>query len=309
MSFSPLAPACLAAGFEKSRGQYSLHVWDIERVAKTLAGSAPRSDDPGVVAYKPQGTLQPDDGTDWAASSGSSRLSQTRTHPSAASPTASDGSGSIRRYAFGEAVVSVTFLPDHAQMLYVGTGLRSLRLYDMRKPRESASDVETMAVYGICFDPFDSRRMASFGEDGVVEFWDPRKMPKPVLSLHAAIAEHNVPHGKRTLSHIAFSPVRRGLFGTLANESRYVRLWTLMGSAVETSSAEAVAAQTARLTSINENASDYVSTKAEANLSLIVGGMRTGDPVFLSDMPQQISQHLQDADCREMFHTLLLFLR
>lgn len=275
MSFSPVAPAYLAAGFEKSRGQYSLHVWDIERVAKTLAGLAPRSTGPTVNAYQPQGGLQPDDGADWTSSAGS-RLSQTRTLSSAASTAASDGSGSIRRYAFGEAVPSVAFLPDYHYMLCVGTGLRSLRLYDIRTTRESAADVETQAVYGICFDPFNSTRMASFGEDGVVEVWDTRKMSKPVLSLHAAIAEDNNPHKKQTLSHIAFSPVRPGLLGTLGHESRYIRLWTLVGPTAEPSSVE-----TARSTSVNENPSDSSAAKVEAgsasNLSLVVGGVRIGD--------------------------------
>jgi WD40 repeat protein len=283
MSFSHVAPAYLAAGFEKSRGQYSLHVWDVERVARTLAGPPPRSDDPTVVAYQPQGSLQPEDGTDWTSSAGSSRLSQTRTLSSSASTAATDGSGSIRRYAFGEAVPSVTFLPDHPHMLCVGTGLRSLRFYDIRKSRESATDVETQAVYGVCFDPFNSMRMASFGEDGVVEFWDARKIPKPVLSLHAAIVEDNDPHGKRSLSHIAFSPVRHGLFGTLAHESRYIRLWTLVGPTAEPSSAETVTARIARPTSVNENASDYIAAKVEggsaSNISLVVGGMRAGDLV------------------------------
>lgn len=258
-------------------------------MAKTLTGLAPRAGDPAVAMYQPRGSLQPDDGADWTGSAGPSRHPQSRSLSSAAS-AASDGSGSIRRYAFGEAVISVAFLPDHSHILCVGTGLRSLRLYDIRQSRESATDVETLAVHGICFDPFDSTRMASFGEDGVVEFWDTRKMPKPVLSLHAAIAENNIPYGKRTLSHIAFSPVRRGLFGTLVHESRYVRLWTLMGPTVEASPAE-TAVPTARPTSTTEDASDYTTAKVEAdptsNFPLIVGDMRSGDSVSSSGILAQ----------------------
>lgn len=293
MSFSPLSPSYLAAGFEKSRGQYSLHVWDVERVAKTLAGPAPNPDDAAVRAYKTQATLQPEDTADWAPPA-LSRPSSSRALPPSTATNTSDGSTSVRRYAFGEAVMSVAFLPDHAHMLSVGTGLRSLRLYDIRKSRESATDVETQAIYGICFDPFDPSRMASFGEDGIVEFWDTRKMPKPVLSLQAAASEDDDPRVRRFLTHIAFSPARRGLFGTLTNDSRHVRFWSLMGS--ETKLTSDIPEDGAAPTIVDENAGDYMTAKSDVQLNpdipLVVGHVRTGELmrlyfliafVFLSD--------------------------
>lgn len=282
MSFSTVSPSYLAAGFEKSRGQHSLHVWDIERVAKTLAGPAPSPDDPAVRAYKAQTALQPEDTAEWNPSA-PARIQQTRMLTSTTATNSNDGSNSVRRYAFGEAVMSVAFLPDHAHMLSVGTGLRSLRLYDIRKARESAEDVETQAIHGICFDPFDSTRMASFGEDGVVEFWDTRNMSKPALSLQAAVLEDDDPHGRRFLTHIAFSPVRRGLFGTLANDSRHVRFWSLMGPDVRPIVDDDEEKDAPR--PIDEQARDYLTAKSDRQLSLeiplVAGHVRSGQSAYL----------------------------
>lgn len=282
MSFSTVSPSYLAAGFEKSRGQHSLHVWDVERVAKTLAGPTPSPNDPAVRAYKPQTNLQPEDPVEWNPLA-PARIQPSRMLNSTTGTSPNDGSNSVRRYAFGEAVMSVAFLPDHAHMLAVGTGLRSLRLYDIRKARESAEDVETQAIHGICFDPFDSTRMASFGEDGVVEFWDTRNMSKPALSLQAAVLEDDDPHGRRFLTHIAFSPVRRGLFGTLANDSRHVRFWSLMGpnvGPIPDGDEENDAAHP-----INEQARDYMSSKSDQqgspDIPLVAGHVRSGQSTYL----------------------------
>lgn len=179
-------------------------------------------------------------------------------------------------------------------MLAVGTGLRSLRLYDVRKARESATDVDTRATFGICFDPFESTRMASFGaENGVVEFWDTRKMPVPVLSIRASAAsesQEGAGEGRGRLMQVAFSPRRRGLVGTLSAEARHVRLWTLMGPHPEAvsfrdrssdddgdGSKDSTASPSGTL---NDGAQDYITAKNSSSsageIPLVVGNVRSG---------------------------------
>lgn len=285
ISFSPVAPGYLAAGFERTRGQYGLHVWDIERTAKALAGPQLDLDDPVANAYKPPNLLVPDDNADYTIS-GSSRLSQTRTVATSNVASSSDGAGTIRRYALNETVTSVAYMPDHAHVLAVGTGAHLLRLYDIRKPRdnrETSSDIETTAVHGICFDPFDSTRMASFGDDGIVRFWDAR-LPKVVLSLNASLSEDgNTTKKPAAISHIAFSSIRRGLFGTLTEDATHMKFWTLMGGYPRTEADEKAATRNPpKALAVDENAEDYMNAKAapesaEPSIPLVVGRMRPGE--------------------------------
>lgn len=208
--------------------------------------------------------------------------------PSGAS--SSDETGTIRRYALNETVTSVAYMPDHAHVLAVGTGAHLLRLYDIRKPRdtrETSSDIETTAVHGICFDPFDSTRMASFGDDGIVRFWDAR-LPKVVLSLNASIPDDGGTSRKPApISHIAFSPLRRGLFGTLTEGATYMKFWTLMSGYPKVEADDKATSQNPpKSLAIDENAEDYMNAKGapestESALPTVVGRMKTGTSVLL----------------------------
>lgn len=206
-------------------------------------------------------------------------------------------------------------------MLAVGTGLRSLRLYDVRKARESATDVDTRATSGICFDPFESTRMASYyhGENGngngngIVEFWDTRKMPVPVLTIHmhaqaASLSESHDQEGgggegRGRLMQVAFSPRRRGLIGTLSAEARHVRLWTLMGPHPEAvsysrgdggdgdGSKDSTASPSGAL---NDGAHDYITAKnlsstTAGEIPLVVGNVRNGERPELTHTRSLIS--------------------
>ncbi|KAF8322197.1 hypothetical protein DL93DRAFT_1270336 [Clavulina sp. PMI_390] len=275
LSFSSLAPGYLAAGFDKHRGHHGLHVWDIERMASTLAGAAPRMDDPLVRAFKPT-PLHSDDVLEWTGPSSNRSSRSAANTPQASTP---DGPSSLRRYALGDGACSVAFFPDHPHKLWMGSSSYRLRMYDIRKSSEGAIDVDTRAVHGLCFDPFDPLRMASFSDEGIVEFWDARKIGKPILSLQAAEIDRADALGSPLLAHIEFSPVRRGLFGTLAVDAQHVRLWTLMDSQPEVDpSPEADVATTV----VDEpGPQDYFPSKPDPNQStrqfpLVVGSVRNG---------------------------------
>lgn len=52
---------------------------------------------------------------------------------------------------------------------------------DVNAPRSVVAHAK--AVSGVCFDNFDSNRLATFSEDGIVKVWDLRKLVDPVSDI------------------------------------------------------------------------------------------------------------------------------
>jgi WD40 repeat protein len=84
--------------------------------------------------------------------------------------------------ANSEATVSLAWMPHNPQCLVTGTGVKWLRIYDIRGDINSPQSVVAHAksVHGVSFDPFDTFRLITYSEDGLVKIWDLRNFSESV---------------------------------------------------------------------------------------------------------------------------------
>ena len=134
----------------------------------------------------------------------------------------------LQMHAPTEVISSLSFAPDSHYLLWAGISHRWLRLFDIRTPVPSTSNV-AQKVQGIATDPFVPVRIATFG-DGVVSIWDSRRLPQPILTFseHDAYGDGAKPYlNPSTFTTIEFSSIRRGTVATLEKDSAHVRFWDL----------------------------------------------------------------------------------
>ena len=207
LGFCSVDPNYLAVGLDKVRGDASLVVWDIVTASAALSikspsqlsfNVAPIGSVPRTQPVIPKGEVAP------------------RTDPRV-----------LQQLASTEVVTSVSFLPKATTLLLAGISHRWLRLFDLRTPTPAVVTAASK-VHGIATDPFDSHRIACCGE-GVVTIWDARRMSHPLLTFTEkdASADGGRVRPNATITTVEFSPVRRGLLGTLEKESNHVRFWDL----------------------------------------------------------------------------------
>lgn len=207
LSFSPADPNYLAVGLEKVRGDCSLVIWDISSSKPTLSfnnTTAFRAGTDGLEPTRPQPLIQRGD----FGPKTDERI--------------------LQMHAPTEIVSSLAFAPDTHHILWAGISHRWLRLFDVRAPVPSTTNVATK-VQGIATDPFVPTRIATFG-DGIVSVWDSRRLPQPVLTFseNDAYGDGAKPHlNPPTFTTIEFSSVRRGTIATLEKDSVHVRFWDL----------------------------------------------------------------------------------
>jgi hypothetical protein len=86
--------------------------------------------------------------------------------------------------ANSEATVALAWVPRMPSCLATGTGVKWLRIYDLRGDLNTPPSVvaHSKAVLGVLFDPFADQRFATFSDsaDGVVKLWDLRMLTDPV---------------------------------------------------------------------------------------------------------------------------------
>ena len=207
LSFSRADPNYLAVGLEKVRGDYSLVIWDICSAKPSLSfrnTTVFGSGNDGLEPARPQPLIQRGD-------------FGSKTDPRV-----------LQMHAPTEVVSSLSFAPDAHYLLWAGISHRWLRLFDVRTPVPSTTNVATK-VQGIATDPFVPTRIATFG-DGIVSIWDSRRLPQPILAFseHDACGDGAKPYlNPSTFTTIEFSSVRRGTIATLEKDSVHVRFWDL----------------------------------------------------------------------------------
>ena len=207
LSFSHADPNYLAIGLEKLRGDCSLVIWDISSLKPTLSfnnATMYGGEDSGLESTRPQPLIQRGD----FGPKTDERI--------------------LQMHAPAEIVSSLAFAPDTHYLLWAGISHRWLRLFDVRAPVPSTTNVATK-VQGIATDPFVPTRIATFG-DGIVSIWDHRRLPQPILTFseHDAYGDGAKPYlNPSTFSTIEFSSVRRGTIATLEKDSVHVRFWDL----------------------------------------------------------------------------------
>ena len=206
LAFCDLDPNYLAVGMDKVRGDSSLIIWDIHSVSPALS-------------MPPNATAMVDEDS----------LLSSRPHPRI--PRADAGSRTdnrvLQQHAPTEIVSALSFLPNSTHLLLAGISHRWLRLFDLRSPVPSTTNVASK-VHGISTDPFDPHRIACFG-DGSVTVWDARRLPHPLITFTEkdAYADGARRRLNSTFTTIEFSNTRRGTLAVLERESTYVRFWDL----------------------------------------------------------------------------------
>lgn len=134
-------------------------------------------------------------------------------------------------HGIAEVVSSVAFLTATPRTLIIGAAHKYTRVIDMRVTPASAGaqQVSNKHHFGLCVDPFDDNRFASHGEDGAIRVWDRRHLGKgPLLTFSEADAG-TLGGRSNPLATIAFSPTRRGIFGSLGTDDSPVRMWSIIG--------------------------------------------------------------------------------
>ncbi|KAL0954758.1 hypothetical protein HGRIS_003708 [Hohenbuehelia grisea] len=159
----------------------------------------------------------------------------------------------VQQHAPTEIVSSLSFLPKSNGLLLAGISHRWLRLFDLRTPMPSTSNV-ACKVQGITTDPFDPHRFGSFG-DGVVSLWDHRKLVHPLLTFTEKDAQADGARIRPGSAYacVEFSGTRRGVLATMERDATYVRFWDFMEQQV-TGSKEAVESVQSRDSSLSGRA-------------------------------------------------------
>lgn len=207
LSFSRADPNYLAVGLEKVRGDCSLVIWDISASKPTLSFNNASTFGTGNESLEPTRPLPLIQRGDFGPKT--------------------DGQ-TLQMHAPTEIVSSLAFAPDAHYLLWAGISHRWLRLFDVRTPVPSTTNVATK-VQGIATDPYVPVRIATFG-DGIVSIWDSRRLPQPVLTFseHDAYGDGAKPYlNPSTFTTIEFSSARRGTIATLEKDSAHVRFWDL----------------------------------------------------------------------------------
>ena len=207
LSFSCADPNYLAVGLEKVRGDCSLVIWDISTSKPALSFNNASTFGAGQDGLEPTRPLPLIQRGDFGPKT--------------------DGRA-LQMHAPTEVVSSLSFVPNAHYLLWAGISYRWLRLFDVRTPLPSTTNVATK-VQGIATDPIVPVRVATFG-DGVVSIWDSRRLSQPILTFseHDAYGDGAKPYlNPSTFTTIEFSSIRRGTIATLEKDSAHVRFWDL----------------------------------------------------------------------------------
>ncbi|XP_065840030.1 GATOR2 complex protein MIOS-like [Oscarella lobularis] len=115
-----------------------------------------------------------------------------------------------------ESVLSLAWLSG--KRLVAGFGKKELRMFDLREENATRPHMVsfTKYVHGVCVDPHNEHRLASYNE-GTVSFFDTRYFEKPILTL-----DRPGPFTK-----LAWCPNRCALLGALRKDSSVVRLFDI----------------------------------------------------------------------------------
>ncbi|KAG8951415.1 hypothetical protein FRC04_006186 [Tulasnella sp. 424] len=192
---------------DKGRGDAGLNIWDIEIAAKSL----PLSGKDHLVSSRPPDRLQ-------------GRQASISDHRSDARV--------IYQHGIGETITALAFLPHTPSTIIVGAGGKYTRVVDTRLPNSAtgAFQIPNKFNSGLCVDPYDDWKFASFGEDAAIRVWDRRHMAKgPMLCFTEADAGGVAGNRGNGIATIAYSPLRRGILASLAVDDSPISIWSVLG--------------------------------------------------------------------------------
>ena len=209
LSFCPSNPNYLAGSTEKGRGHFSISLWDVEKASFAVSPNAKLSD------------------ADWSASL--PRIS--------VKPTPGGDADPLRSYQYGQLVTALSFLPTtQPYLLAAGVETHHMTIIDIRdhldppglSKKDASSTIKHPPAHGICYDPFDDCRLATYDEEGFVRIWDRRRLEKPLMIFSGVDVSGEPSRKNAGLIQMEFSNVRRGTLATLGKFSSTVRYWSIV---------------------------------------------------------------------------------
>src|SRR5712672_1132434 len=219
LAFCGVTPSYLAVGLDRLRNDPSLMIWDIQANTPTQ-NLTPGASSPNHIVAPPPSPARP--------SSASSAIPPSPRSPNPIPRTELGPRADprlLQTHSQNESVHSLTWLPQHNNLLVAGLSHRLVRLFDLRSSAPAVAHAPGR-VYALSPDPFEPHHLAAAG-DGIVTLWDVRKLPAALLifSERDALADGSriQSSGMRRVTDVQFSSVRRGVLATLVQDASYVR--------------------------------------------------------------------------------------
>jgi WD40 repeat protein len=134
-----------------------------------------------------------------------------------------------------EATSSLSWLPHDPALLAVGTGLKWLRVYDLRDKGQAQLSVlaHGKAVKGVQASQFNDFLLATYSDapGETIRIWDIRKLAKNQTSLHTINPFAWLPASPASvsISQIAWSPHRSGVIAAALSRHAQVLVFSLDG--------------------------------------------------------------------------------
>ena len=196
-------PEILAAGYERSRHDYAVLLFDTAR----------------GISHEGQENIS---GRISPASSQGSTISQQK----AQSNVGNDLTASFAEIEYGSTCHSLCWFRDEPDTLCAGINVKYLKVFDIRNTAglhtgKAAIQANTKYVYGVCIDPWLDHRVAAFNDNSLT-IWDTRNFEKPIVTLIQ----------KKRIMKLAWSPTRSGLLCSVQFGDTQLNLHDIQGWAI-----------------------------------------------------------------------------
>ncbi|XP_033762093.1 GATOR complex protein MIOS-like isoform X2 [Pecten maximus] len=116
----------------------------------------------------------------------------------------------------GDTTGSLAWFHKDTKTFAAGMGSKYIKIFDLRETSRQHLTTNTKSVYGICMDPKNDYRLASYHENQV-SVWDIRNFDKPIMTF---------PETKPVVQ-IGWCPTRMGFLAVLVKETSAVKLYDI----------------------------------------------------------------------------------
>ncbi|RUS87799.1 hypothetical protein EGW08_004464 [Elysia chlorotica] len=113
----------------------------------------------------------------------------------------------------GETSSSFSWCPTDSKTFLVGMANKHLRLYDLRDINKPRLETHHKCVAGICFEPLDRNRIASY-MDSHIAIWDLRSFDRPINTITE----------NKSVAKMTWCPTKVGVLSILCKDSPTVKL-------------------------------------------------------------------------------------
>ncbi|XP_055877328.1 GATOR complex protein MIOS-A-like [Biomphalaria glabrata] len=116
-------------------------------------------------------------------------------------------------HELGSGEASASFAWSDSKTFLVGMANKHIRLYDLRDTNKPHMNVQHRCVAGICIEPTQKQRIASFHENHIA-IWDLRSFDRPINTITES----------KNVVKLSWCPIKNGILSVLTKESPFVKL-------------------------------------------------------------------------------------